>query len=340
MFNLCIHADKQNWNIALQAFKSFDMYHTYDYHKISQNNGEGEPLLLLVTTENGEPVIFWPILKRNIPGTGLYDLTSVFGYSGPIFNEIAPLRQGFEFLFDSLSSLGFVSIFSRLHPLLVGGLHSHLSYIELDSHLVAIEITHNEDVLNAYRQNHRRDIKRAFRSGVRAVVDEDLEGIEEFMDIYHQAMRDLQADEYYFYDVNYITSLAEATDFRTHLIFAYLGDIKIAGALFITTRDIMQYYIGGVVSEFKSLSPLKIILKRAHELAIELQVRSFILGVGAGGGNDALFRFKMGFSGRAFPLSIFKRIINTKVYDELCASKGVDPGVISYFPAYRRPLVE
>lgn len=338
MFNLSVCVNKRDWNAALLAFRNFDVYHTYDYHKISQNNGEGEPVLFVVTGQDGGPVMCWPALKREIPGTELYDLTSVFGYGGPIFNEIDLARESFEFLFDSLRSLGFVSIFSRMHPLLIEGLDlNDLPYIKLDSRLVAIKVRRQESILNGYRDNHRRDIKKALKSGVRAVVDERFDGIDEFIKIYHQAMVDLGADEYYFYETSYIKSLVGATDFRVDLIFAQIDDVRIGGALFITTRGMMQYYIGGVVKEFKALSPLKLILARAHELAIEIGVQDFILGVGADGGDDALFKFKMGFSGAAFQSSVFKKIIDPTAYDAICIAKGVDPEDMSYFPAYRRP---
>lgn len=338
MFNLSVYVDKQDWNAALRAFRNFDMYHTYDYHKISQSNGEGDPVLFVVTDPDRGPVMCWPTLKRKIPGTELYDLTSVFGYGGPILNEIDLARGSFEFLFDSLRSLGFVSMFSRMHPLLIEGLDlSDLPYIKLDSRLVAIKVRRQENVLNGYRNNHRRDIRRALKSGVRAIVDERFDGIDEFIKIYHQAMADLGADEYYFYETSYIKSLVEATDFKVDLIFAQIDDVRIGGALFITTRGMMQYYIGGVVKEYKALSPLKLILARAHELAIEIGVQDFILGVGADGGDDALFKFKMGFSGVAFQLSVFKRVIDPVAYNAICISKGVDPGDMSYFPAYRQP---
>jgi len=68
---------------------SFDFVHTYDFHRLSQLNGEGEPVLFVAKSRHGTVQACWPLLRRNIPNTGLFDLTSVYGYAGPVFSKNA-----------------------------------------------------------------------------------------------------------------------------------------------------------------------------------------------------------------------------------------------------------
>lgn len=339
MFELDVCLDAASWRSVLDTFPEYDMYHTYDYHAISSSKGEGEPLLLVVKDRDGRNLLCWPTLRRGIDGTGLHDLTSVYGYCGPLLADYEIASSCYDFLFASLREMGVVTLFSRMHPLLVRALRDEaLRGTRLENRLVVIDTRRQNDGMQGYRPNHRRDIRKALASGVGLVVDEDGTRIDEFISIYHQAMRDLHCADYFFFDREHLERLMTGPYFKTFVIFAQLDGIDIGAAMFITTRNIMHYYIGGVVEEFKGLSPLKVILARADEIARLRGVHNLILGVGRRGGkDDTLYRFKKGFSELDFPLYIFKRVIDREAYARICAAAGIDVAAADYFPAYRQP---
>ena len=133
---------KQDWNIVLNQVDTFDFYHTFDYHKISSNPISEKPILIVY--EKGKNLIAFPFLLREIPGTNLYDLSSVYGYGGPIsklngtFHPDEYTKELQEFLKDK----GIVSVFSRLHPYInQENIITDLGSIESLGKVVNIDVT-------------------------------------------------------------------------------------------------------------------------------------------------------------------------------------------------------
>lgn len=330
--------DEHQWRTALQQFEGFDFVHTYDFHKISQLNGEGSPVLFVIKNETLGAVGIWPLLKRRIGDSNFFDLTSVYGYAGPIFKSgLSSIQQvrSIETLFRYLESQGFVSLFSRLHPLFPSSVNELPSYCEL-SDVIIIEVNDNpEDILSSYRRDHRYDIRKALRDGLQITVDYDCDGLESFVQIYQQTMSTLKAKDYYQFDLDYFRGLVAAQDFEAFLIHASYENKKIASSIFIVTNNVMHYYLSGALAEYKHLSAPKAIIAKAHELAIEQQLKYLILGGGLGSQEDSLFKFKEGFSKNSLRFSVVKKILNQSLYQQLCSKADVAAANASFFPAYR-----
>lgn len=327
--------EKSAWAKALDVLVEHDFVHTYDFHRVSDKNGEGEPILFVVFDDNAQLLACWPALKRNISNSSYFDLTGVYGYGGPLFAPDVEPENVMNFLCDGMRNLGAVSLFSRMHPLFVGAIGNE-SYRGLRlSDVVVIDVQPVADVLSLYRGSHRREIVNSHKSGVVIYIDEKCKHINEFGDIYRRSMVDLNAVNYYHFSDEYFSSLIKSDDFKVIIIFAELDGKKIAGSIFIITGGIMQYYLSGTVAEYRKLAPSKAIIACAHKLAIDLGLSKLVLGGGVGSAKDSLFKFKAGFSDLTKPFYIFKKILNDAVYQDLCAIKKIDSNSISFFPAYR-----
>ena len=77
--------EKELWDTVLKDFDSVDFHHTYDYHVLDAK--EHESPILILYREN-EKKIALPLLLRPIPNTDYNDATSVYGYSGPLSQNI------------------------------------------------------------------------------------------------------------------------------------------------------------------------------------------------------------------------------------------------------------
>ena len=97
---------------------AYDFAHTYDFHHIARTYGEGEPMMVTVRNEAGEIVALWPTLKRGIGTTGWFDLTSVYGYAGPLVADGVGADAALQLILDFMREEGAVSLFSRMHPLM------------------------------------------------------------------------------------------------------------------------------------------------------------------------------------------------------------------------------
>jgi hypothetical protein len=327
---------KDDWNRVLECFDEYDFVHTFDFHHVSQENGEGLPIIFAVRDGNGSYVACWPALRREIPGTSLFDLTSVYGYAGPLLTGQEGSEQCLNLIFDAMRKMGIVTLFSRMHPLFVEQIDKLELRGERLGDVIVIDVQHQKPLVS-YRAGHRYEIRKALASGVKIHVDHQCESISQFINIYQQTMLDLNASTYYSFNEDYFEKLKGATEFKPFILFAELDSKKIAASMFIVTGRLMQYYLSGTVGEHRRLSPSKAIIASAHEIAKSMGIEKIILGGGVGSREDQLFQFKNGFSDRRMPFYVFKKIIIDSTYTALCEERGSDPTVTGYFPAYRLP---
>ena len=88
-------SERHIWNRYLSRIERKDIYFTPEYCEIYERNGEGKAQLFVY--EEGENFVYYPFLLRNLNelsylsksvakhGT-LYDITTPYGYGGPITN--------------------------------------------------------------------------------------------------------------------------------------------------------------------------------------------------------------------------------------------------------------
>ncbi len=110
--------DKNTWDAFLDTFEKCDLYHTYDYHRITKLEEE-KPILIKYI--EGNKTIALPLLIRKIFDTPYFDATSVYGYPGPLSNDVhesfdnSLFKKELQKLFYANN---IVSVFSRLNPYL------------------------------------------------------------------------------------------------------------------------------------------------------------------------------------------------------------------------------
>jgi len=326
--------DKAEWNSILQQIEDYDFYHTYDYHNISKNEDE-TPILL--TYKKEKAIIVLPLLLRQIPNTEYYDLTSVYGYAGPLSNVDTETYNfdDFKAAFNTyLEAKNIVSVFSRLHP-----------YIQQDKILENLGDTVSlGDVVNidvslpieqsrmAYGKSNKNQINK-LRKQCEVVKAETEEEILEFVDIYYENMKRLDAKESYFFSKEYFLNFMNITDFDTDILLVkHLESNKfVAGSMFVKTKNIVQYHLSGTRTEHLRLKPSKLFLDEMRLQATEQGYKVFNLGGGLGSEHDSLFEFKASFSKDFRTFKVWKYIVNQMVYDQLSQSKNET----GFFPKYR-----
>lgn len=340
MLTVIVYDEQSDWNNLLDQFETWDFGHSYEFHALSERNGEGSPILFAVLDEFNRPVMIWPGLLRKIKDTFLLDMTSVYGYSGPIIKNKNRREECLKVVFDKMHEIGIVDVFSRMHPIL----GSHFSeptddFIESGS-IVLIDLKGQRATLESYGSGLRYDIKKLKQSGVHVEVDDACRYLDDFHAIYTDAMKNLHAYDYYLFSKNYLTDLTQMPKSEVSLIFAKYENKKIGAGLFVVTNSIMQYYLGGVVEKFRQLSPLKVILEAAHQQALDKELRYLVLGGGVGSQQDDLFRFKCRFGRTVIPFYLIKKVIDADAYTRLCSVEGREPDSGGFFPTYRAPFVD
>lgn len=345
-------------DVLTQSFQ-YDVYHLPSYYALAEEQGEGEAHLFVYA--EGCYCVALPLLLRPIKSVaGLAELgerwgdaTSVYGYAGPIASHpempTAVLRKFRTALRTALLERHVVAVFSRLHPLipqreLLADLGEHTPI----GHTVSIDLTLPVDVQRSrYRKNHKRDINRLSRLGATCLHDQDRAYLDEFINIYYETMRRVNASDTYLFEHTYFDRLAHTLNSQVHLFVCLLEKQVICGGLFALCDGIVQYHLGGIRNEFLGLSPLKFLFDAVRLWANERQARVFHLGGGLAAQEDSLFLFKAGFSDRRHEFAIWRWVLLPDIYGQLCEEKaqwnrrnGFKPVSSEYFPAYRSPIVE
>lgn len=330
---------KKDWDKTLERIGDFDFYHTYDYHHIELKAYQ-TPTLLKYSQENF--TIALPLLIQKIEGTSYCDATSVYGYAGPISNNLPSDFDNTEFI-ERLELYfekhNVIAVFSRLNPYINNqkSILNNYGNLTQQGSVVNIDITLNADI---QRQNYQSRLKTHVNKSRRncdikkAISKED---IQEFINIYYENMKRVNAEESYFFDENYFLEILNSDDFKSEILLAIDKQTKqiIAGSMFITTNDIVQYHLSGCKNDFLHLMPIKLLIDEMRLIATERKLHFLNLGGGLGSNNsDTLFRFKSSFSKDFKDFYLWKLIVNKTVYDGLVQNNNVKEEV-SYFPKYR-----
>ena len=328
------------WQSALAQFSRVDSYFTWDYHQIEAAKVDAIPILLL--HESGTGRVAFPFLIRDVEEVpGARDVTSVYGYAGPLVEgedlDYCAIQHDIA---DSLSKHRVVSVFSRLHPLLeqrrvLGG----IGQVVEAGQTVAIDLTMSrEDQWSQYRANLRREVRALRDSTIVCRQSNSAEDIDKFTRLYNDTMVRRQAARSYLASREYVDSLCSATDFTTHLFLCELDGVMICAGLFLVCGDFVQYHLSGSDPDYRRFAPTKLLLDAVREWAIDRGLRTFHLGGGVGSGEDSLFRFKKGFSKQLHPFATWRWVLDESTYDELCRRRDESRGAVrdqDFFPRYR-----
>ncbi len=339
-----IITSKEDWHKCLLKMDTYDCYHTYEYQHITKS-GSQQPKLFFFEQENAMAAI--PLLLQPIEGTSYNDVTSVYGYSGPVGRNLDAIdTEIFRDVFISfLKSYSIISVFSRLNPYIAGQerLLSSLGSIVPNGKVVYVDLTQNlKDQRQGYNNRLKNHVNKANRSCyVKRGVGED--DINSFIEIYYENMHRVNATKNYFFSKEYFFSLLNDEKINTELWLAYetSTNTPIAGCLFFITNSIIQYHLSGTKTDYLSYMPNKLLIDHMRIEGTNRGMKLLNLGGGIGGSyEDSLFRFKSSFSKDTKSFKLWKYIANQEVYDDLVVKKGVNTQLANgFFPLYRYNII-
>ena len=208
--------DKERWDDFIMAYRSADFYHTYDYHVVAKGNGK--PVLLKYS--HGQDCIGLPLLIRRIPDTEFYDATSVYGYPGPLCDDLTVYFDSKHFtreLLDFFLKNRIVSVFSRMNPYTPLQLKVFESLGKIEKKGVIVSIDLEQDVDQQRKQFGRRLKGQLNKIRRHCYVKEatSRKDIQEFIRIYHENMDRVNAKPMYYFDDHYFRVLSNICSFNT-----------------------------------------------------------------------------------------------------------------------------
>lgn len=248
------------------------------------------------------------------------DVVTPYGYGGPT-------AGGFWDAYEEWArERGAVTTFVRFHPL-YGNQRGAPIHVDELAPTVAWRLDQDRDLLAGLHFKHRNKVSKAEKAG--ATVTQH-EGLGEFVPLYEDTMRRLDADDFYLFEPAYWERLAELPLARFDA--AIDGEV-VASALCLATPPWLHYHLSGTTDAGRSTGSSTLVLLEAARWAQANGYERLHLGGGLSGKEDSLHHFKARFDPEGLvPAAIGKAIHDEATYREL---SGGDATYDGFFPAYR-----
>lgn len=336
-YQLITIQQRLEWTSYVQRSIHHDFYHTWSYHSLGTHT---HPFLFVFEEE--DIFIALPLLKREIEGSDLHDLTSVYGYTGPISNrhfealsEELITQFGLSFM-DFMKAGKYVCVFSRLQPFLdqprllekIGGLRENGQTVYID---LRIPI---EEQRQQYEKRLARKIRQLRSKDFQIRETDSPADIKAFTAMYLENMQRNGASSRYLYDEAYFRKLLNTTEPDCRLIMVYDGTEPICGNIVMYTRHVIRNHLSATASAYTHLSPSKLIIDEISILARTLGISFYHLGGGLNGRQDSLFQFKSAFSNLVLQDRTWCFIAEPEAYQQLVNARNIAKES-TFFPQYR-----
>jgi len=251
------------------------------------------------------------------------DVVTPYGYGGPT-------ADGFWDAYEEWArERGVVTTFVRFHPL-YGNQRGAPIHVDELAPTVAWRLDPDRDLLAGLHFKHRNKVTKAENAGA-TVTQHD--GLGEFVPLYEDTMRRVNAADFYFFEPAYWGRLGELPLVRFD---AEIDGEVVASALCLATPPWLHYHLSGTTDAGRTTGSSTLVLLEAARWAQANGYERFHLGGGLGGKEDSLHHFKARFDPEGLvPAAVGKAIHDEDAYRRL--SGGSEVVFEGFFPAYRRP---
>jgi len=251
------------------------------------------------------------------------DVVTPYGYGGPT-------ADGFWDAYEEWArERGVVTTFVRFHPL-YGNQRGAPIHVDELAPTVAWRLDPDRDLLAGLHFKHRNKVTKAENAGA-TVTQHD--GLGEFVPLYEDTMRRVNAADFYFFEPAYWGRLGELPLVRFD---AEIDGEVVASALCLATPPWLHYHLSGTTDAGRTTGSSTLVLLEAARWAQANGYERFHLGGGLGGKEDSLHHFKARFDPEGLvPAAVGKAIHDEDAYRRL--SGGSEVAFEGFFPAYRRP---
>ncbi|QWX84792.1 NeuD/PglB/VioB family sugar acetyltransferase [Cellulophaga sp. HaHaR_3_176] len=349
--DLITEEDIATYKKQLTNFDGFDAF--YKPELFSIKNTEQEKLKYFTLEKNNETLFLMPFSLRKIiikeKDTTYKDVSSFYGYSGPLYNEkTSPndLEIFWSYVDNWYKNNKVISEFIRFN--LEGNYNNYSGKIIPTLNNVKGEILEDkneqwDDFASKVRNNYRKAISNNLEAKIfHKEIDESV--IEVFHEIYINTMKRNQAENNYFFSLSYFKNLILSNPKNTALILIYKDNTPISTELILLNKETMYSFLGGTTASYFELRPNDFLKMEAMNWGRENGFKKYILG-GGRANNDSLYKYKKSFFPNNNDVIYYtgRKVLNERAYEKLVTLARKHTYIIDeadivneYFPLYRK----
>lgn len=350
-FYLKTQADIELYKEYLANFKGYDAFYKTELFNVK--NSDVEELKYFILKKGGEVLVLMPFSLRKIiicdKDTAYYDVSSFYGYSGPLFNNKITDNDLHCFWHLSDSWYEKNKVISEFQRFNLSGNYKHYSGVLKPTlqNVIGKILPNEEEQWNAFPPKVRNNYRKAIANNLEAkIFHEDISDtiIETFHEIYISTMERNMAENNYFFSLNYFKNLISSNPDNTMLILICKDDIPISTELVMLNKNTLYSFLGGTISDYFNLRPNDFLKMEVMKWGRLNGYKNYILG-GGRNNEDSLYKYKKSFFPNTDDVIYYtgRKIINEKVYEKLATLNLKNNYKINelditneYFPLYRK----
>ncbi|KOF11523.1 hypothetical protein AC739_04370 [Planococcus glaciei] len=319
---IAIH-DHMRWQKILDFFQVTDIYYTSQYFLSAMKLDPGESLMFYYADDEGEVV--YPFIKRKIENgdPGYFDLTTPFGYGGPLLKaktDAAKLAANFIIEFASFCEKEkIIAEFIRFHPLMD---NAHF----FENHVKLLPLYETYTIQLEQPGGVKEELLDFEKDGIIIKKLGTVRHMFEFLVLYYSAVRRREeADSYYFFTNDYFESLISSLGPNLHLFGAYSGNKLVSACYVLTMGDTIYHHLDGCLEEAEDSDAMKALLLKVAQWGRDNGYALFHLGADYKGEERKNSELKKGVANlEPSTFYICEKIHNTSTYKKLISVEEID----------------
>jgi hypothetical protein len=286
---------------------------------------------------NEDNYIILPYFERPISSLGYklnseyIDLVSPWYYGGPIHNIkgkkilqelFSKFRNEFH---EHCINNHIVTEFQRFNPILKNyELFLNEKSLFYDRKIPYVELTKDfKTIRSEYKKYTRKNVRIAKRKGLTVYSDESKKSVSKFIEIYTESMKSKGAKDFYYFNEAFFNDLFRKFKGFIKLFHVEYKDNIICSSIELGNGYILHDYLRGADVNYLNLRPNDLLIDEVIKWAKSSNYKYFSLQGGiSSSDDDGVYRFKKSFSSTFAKFYIYKKIINLKIYKELCRISG------------------
>ncbi|MDB4877472.1 MAG: hypothetical protein JWM41_3918 [Gemmatimonadetes bacterium] len=318
--------DCDQWRKLLSRFpnEARDIYFFPEYVALYEEDGAKGTCF---SYEVGEAVFLYPFLIQPIAKhPGKFDITTPYGYGGPISNstDASFVQAAFAaFSYEALQR-GIVAELIKFHPLLGNhrlaefGFEGHVQDI---SRTVYVDIEQDETHRweKIYTHSNRKNIQKSRRAGITVRFGHEPSAWNAYRQLYSETMQKNQAQASYYFSEEYYHAIRTTLPANHILAYAILDGRIVSVLLLLLGSEDAHCHLIGTDREVMSLGVNNLVHHQVISWCKDNDYKRLHIGGGRSPSpDDSLYRFKANFSDISVPFHVGERILDQPLYRRLC----------------------
>lgn len=328
MLEIISYKEKEKWNNIVKSFSNWDVYFLCEYSVSFMIHGDGVPQLFyykdkkmrmcyaMMLNDLVDNEVYNGVLEKG----QYYDLTTPYGYGGPIADGEINSASAEIFMVEMISYCkqhNIVSQFFRFCPWLSN--HMVLNGLCDERFLkntIYMDTTEESCIFLNMDTKNRNMVRKARKCEV-TITQDSGEGLERFISIYNETMERDEAEQYYFFSNDYYKHIIENMSDNVRFFYAEREGEVISAAIVLYGNHYAHYHLSGMCTDARGFGSMNLLLYEVACWAAHKGLNLFHLGGGVKP-EDSLFQFKKQFNKQErLEFWIGSNIFIQKKYDEL-----------------------